>query len=456
MRVAVVGTGYLGAVQAACLARCGHEVHGIDIDAERVAALCTGRAPFCEPGLDDLLAAGLEQGLLTFGTDPAAVAHADVVLLCVGTPQRAGSRAADLSHLQAALVAIAPHLRDGATVVGKSTVPVGTSNWLISLLDDLTPAGVAVRLGWNPEFLREGFAVQDTLTPDRIVLGAADDATLLEMERLWASVLAPGVPVVRTDLATAELAKVSANVMLAARISVVNSLAEVCEAAGADIGDLVASLGHDPRIGPHVLSPGLGFGGGCLPKDLRAFAARAVELGVTAPVPLLDSVDAVNMHQRSRTVDLVLSALGEPGARGTVAVLGGAFKAGSDDVRDSPALDVAATLAACGATVQLYDPQAGPGVARTRPELTVVDDAASACKGASVVLMATDWPEFAVLDPADLADVVERPVVVDARLVLDVQRWRAAGWTVHALGRGPAREADESAGPMDPGGSTPA
>jgi UDPglucose 6-dehydrogenase len=316
-------------------------------------------------------------------------------------------------------------------------VPVGTAGRLLSLLDELTPVDVRVRLGWNPEFLREGFAVHDTLTPDRIVLGAPDEATLQQMERLWAPVLAPGVPVVRTDLATAELAKVSANVMLAARISVVNSLAEVCEAAGADIADLVASLGHDPRIGPHVLSPGLGFGGGCLPKDLRAFAARAVELGVTAPVPLLDSVDAVNMHQRARTVDLVLSALGRPGSRGTVAVLGGAFKAGSDDVRDSPALDVAATLAACGATVQLYDPQAGAGVARTRPELTVVDDAASACKGATVVLVATEWPEFAALDPVELAEVVEHAVVVDARLVLDVEHWRAAGWTVHALGRGP-------------------
>jgi UDPglucose 6-dehydrogenase len=443
MRVAVVGTGYLGAVQAACLAHCGHDVFGIDTDSERVAALSAGWAPFCEPGLDDLLADGLRRGRLGFGVEAAAVSAADVVLLCVGTPQRAGSRAADLTDLEAALRAIAPHLRDRCTVVGKSTVPVGTAARLQTLLDQLTPPDVPVRLGWNPEFLREGFAVHDTLMPDRIVLGASDEATLEEMERLWEPVLADGVPVVRTDLATAELAKVSANVMLAARISVVNVLAEVCEAAGADIADLVTSLGHDPRIGPHVLSPGLGFGGGCLPKDLRAFAARAVELGIGAPVQLLDRVDAVNMHQRSRTVDLVLSALGRPGARGTVAVLGGAFKAGSDDVRDSPALDVASTLAGCGATVQLYDPQAGTGAARTRPELTVVDDAASACKGASVLLVATEWPEFAVLDPVELAEVVEQRVVVDARLVLDVQRWRAAGWAVHALGRG-------SDGPAEP------
>jgi UDPglucose 6-dehydrogenase len=435
MRVAVVGTGYLGAVQAACLAGCWHEVCGIDTDSDRVAALATGRAPFCEPGLDDLLRDGLDRGALRFGTDPAAVHDAEVVLLCVGTPQRGGGRAADLGDLEAAVHAIAPYLRDGCTVVGKSTVPVGTARRLAGWLDSLTPTSVRVGLGWNPEFLREGYAVADTLRPDRVVLGAEETAATWVMEQLWAPVIARGVPVVRTDLATAELAKVSANVMLAARISVVNVLAEVCEAAGADIGDLVTSLRHDPRIGPYVLAPGLGFGGGCLPKDLRAFAARAVELGVGGPAELLEQVDAVNMHQRARTVDLVLSALGRPGARGAVAVLGGAFKAGSDDVRDSPALDVATTLAGCGATVSLYDPQAGAGAASTRPELTVVDDALSACKGAHVVLVATEWEEFAGLDPAELVEVVERPVVVDARLVLDVDRWRAAGWTVHALGR---------------------
>lgn len=442
MRVAVVGTGYLGAVQAACLARCGHDVRGIDTDPDRVAALASGRAPFREPELDELLRDGLARGVLDFGTDPAAARRAEVVLLCVGTPQAAGSRAADLDDLESALHAIAPHLADGCTVVGKSTVPVGTARRLSELLDTLTRPSVRVGLGWNPEFLREGYAVTDTLRPDRVVLGAADAATTQVMERLWAPVIAPGVPVVRTDLATAELAKVSANVMLAARISVVNLLAEVCEAAGADIGDLVTSLGHDPRIGPHVLAPGLGFGGGCLPKDLRAFAARAAELGVGRPVELLEQVDAVNMHQRARTVDLVLAALGRPGggagagaaAGGMVAVLGGAFKAGSDDVRDSPALDVAATLVGCGATVSLYDPQAGDGAARTRPELIVVDDALSACKGAQVVLVATEWAEFAALDPAELAEVVQRPVVVDARLVLDVGRWRGAGWTVYALG----------------------
>jgi UDPglucose 6-dehydrogenase len=436
VRISIIGTGYLGATHAACLAACGHEVVGIDSDPARVGRLSEGAAPFHEPGLDDLIAQGVSSGALTFSTVPQAAAGAEVHFLCVGTPQRAGSHAADLSALDAAVEALLPHLRGPSLVVGKSTVPVGTAAGLYERLRREAPAGEAVGLAWNPEFLREGHAVEDSLRPDRLVLGLRDEQDGAVLREVYAPMISAGVPVVTTDLATAELAKVSANVMLAARISLVNLLAEVCEAAEADVGDLTRILGLDDRIGSEFLEPGIGFGGGCLPKDTRAFVSRAEELGVGGPAAVLREVDAINMRQRSRTVDLAARLLGGRVHGHRVAVLGAAFKAGSDDVRDSPALDIAGTLQARGADVHVHDPRAGANVRRARPALRVADDVEDACRDADVVLVLTDWDEFRGIDPVALADVVRHPRVVDGRLVLDADKWRAAGWAVHALGRG--------------------
>jgi UDPglucose 6-dehydrogenase len=436
VRISVLGTGYLGATHAACLAACGHTVVGFDTDAAKIARLAGGAAPFHEPGLDRLLVQGVEAGTLTFADDITAVQEADVHFVCVGTPQRPGSHAADLSAMDAAVDALAPLLVRPCLVVGKSTVPVGTARLLAGRLRRVAPAGEAVSLAWNPEFLREGHAVEDSLRPDRLVFGVETDEDDQVLREVYARMIAAGVPVVRTDVETAELAKVSANVMLAARISLVNLLAEVCEAANADVADLTRILGLDKRIGPHFLTPGVGYGGGCLPKDTRAFAVRAEQLGVGPPAALLREVDAINMRQRARTIDLAAAMVGGSVAGAKVAVLGAAFKADSDDVRDSPALDVAGTLQARGALVRVHDPKATENVRRCRPELTAVEGVEEACRDADVVLVLTDWDEFAGLDPVALLDVVAHPRVVDGRLTLDPDKWRAAGWDFHALGRG--------------------
>lgn len=436
LRISVIGTGYLGATHAICMASIGHDVIAVDVDPAKIAALEEGRVPFFEPGLSELLGDVLATGRLRFTTDPAeAAAHADIHFICVGTPQTHGSDAADLTYVHAAVTALAPHLRPGALVVGKSTVPLGTAAELTRQVTELAPCD-DVALAWNPEFLREGRAVRDSLEPDRLVLGVESDEDLQVLKEVYADLLGRGVPVIRTDLATAELAKVSANAMLAARVSLVNLLAEVCEVSGADVGDLTEVLRTDPRIGRDFLSPGLGYGGGCLPKDTRAFVARAQELGVDESTALLEAVDAVNLRQRARTTALALDLLDRPPAAATVAVLGGAFKAGSDDVRDSPALDVACRVRRAGARVRVHDPRAGDNVRRIRPELDVADDVRSACRGADLVLVLTEWPEFASIDPVELGDLVARRTVLDARLVLDPDKWTAAGWDFRALGRG--------------------
>ena len=435
MLISVLGTGYLGATHAACLAACGHDVVGVDVDPLRLARLCQGHAPFHEPGLDELLSTGVADGRLRFTDDLGDAAAADVHFLCVGTPQVDPTGRSDLTALWSVVDELGGLLRRPCLVVGKSTVPVGTAARVRDRLRAQAPVGAAVSVAWNPEFLREGHAVEDSLTPDRLVLGVEDDEDEQRLREVYGDLLERGVPAIRTDLATAELAKVSANALLAARISVVNLLAEVCEQCGADIGDLTEVLGSDPRIGRAFLRPGLGYGGGCLPKDTRGFVARARELGVEGPTALLDAVDAVNLHQRRRTAALALALLPGPVEESEVAVLGGAFKAGSDDVRDSPALDVVGQLLREGVRMRLHDPRAAANVRRRVPEVEVVDDVASACRRADLVLVLTDWPEFAALDPVALAAVVRRRTVLDARLAIEPGRWAAAGWDVHALGR---------------------
>ncbi|GAB3992381.1 UDP-glucose dehydrogenase family protein [Nocardioides marmoraquaticus] len=436
MRFAVVGTGYLGATHAACMAELGHDVVGVDTDPAKVAMLSEGRVPFFEPDLEPMLRKHVETGRLRFTTDlPGAVADAEVVFVCVGTPQRAGLLAADTSYVDGAVREMAPHLADGAVVAGKSTVPVGTATRLRAELAERARSGAAVELVWNPEFLREGFAVADTLLPDRIVIGGASPRAERVMRQVYAHALAEGTPLLTTGLATAELVKVSANAFLATKISFINAMAEVCEGTGADVVELAEALGHDVRIGRRFLGAGLGFGGGCLPKDIRAFQARCNELGLGRSVAFLEDVDDINTRRRQRTVDLAHEMLGGRMRDCRVAVLGAAFKPDSDDVRDSPALDVAEQLHLRGAEVVVFDPAARHTAAARSPQLSYADAVDEACQGADLVLLLTEWTEFRALDPQVVASWVRHRRVIDGRNVLDREVWGAADWELRALGR---------------------
>ncbi len=438
MRCTVFGTGYLGATHAAGMAELGHEVLGVDIDPGKVAKLAAGEVPFYEPGLPKMLTDNIAAGRLRFTTDyEMAADFADVHFLGVGTPQKKGEYAADLRHVNSVIDELVPRLTRSAVIVGKSTVPVGTAAALVDRARALSPTGVDVEIAWNPEFLREGFAVHDTLHPDRIVLGVQRDSVHAEtaIRELYAPLLEGGAPFLLTDLQTAELVKVSANAFLATKISFINAISEVCEAADADVTMLADALGYDPRIGRRFLNAGLGFGGGCLPKDIRAFMARAGELGANHALTFLREVDSINMRRRTRMVELATLACGGSLLGANIAVLGAAFKPESDDVRDSPALNVAGLLQLNGAAVNVYDPKAMENSRKIFPTLNYSTSALEACDRADAVLVLTEWPEFVDLDPHDLAGTVRSKVVVDGRNCLDVARWQAAGWQVHCLGR---------------------
>jgi len=437
MRVTVVGCGYLGAVQAAALASMGHEVVGIDVDQDKVVALSQGRAPFYEPGLPELLDEVTPSGRLRFTSDMEAARGSRVHFICVGTPQSEGSYAADLRFVDAAAGALAGVLEDGDIVVGKSTVPVGTAGRLAELFAD---RGARVHLAWNPEFLREGFAVKDSLHPDRLVYGVpggdATDRAVGVLDELYASIVEAGTPRMVTDLATAELVKVAANSFLATKISFINAMAELCEVAGADVTQLADAIGVDERIGRKFLNAGLGFGGGCLPKDIRAFIAQAEQLHAEPAVSFLREIDSINQRRRERMVDLTLEVLaGRPVAGARIAVLGASFKPDSDDTRDSPALDVAERLAARRANVVVTDPQAIPNARLRSPHLTYVDTPEEAVDGADAVLLLTEWEAFRTLDPEKLGRLARHRRIVDGRNALDPHLWRDAGWVYRALGR---------------------
>ncbi|MFF4536381.1 UDP-glucose dehydrogenase family protein [Streptomyces aureus] len=431
MRLTVIGTGYVGAVHAACMAETGHEVLGVDVDEERVAALAAGHPPFHEPGLSAMLQRTVAAGTLRFTTSlEEAARFADTHFVCVGTPQRPDSGAADLRHVEAVVDGLTPGLREGALVVGKSTVPVGTADRLAPRL-----AVSGAEIAWNPEFLREGSAVQDTLRPERIVAGVRSAGAEARLRAVYAPLTAAGAPFVVTDTVTAELVKVASNSFLATKISFINAMAEICDVMGADVLTLAEAMGRDSRIGPAFLSPGLGFGGSCLPKDIRAFAARAEEIGRGESVAFLRQVDEINARQRRRTVDLAERFAGGSFEDRDVAVLGAAFKPGSDDVRDSPALAVAEEVRRRGARVRVHDPEAIDNARAVYPELQYALDVTKACEQADVVLHLTEWPQYRELDPTALAGVVRAPALVDARNTLDPQAWRAAGWRLGAPGR---------------------
>ena len=442
MRCTVFGTGYLGATHAGGMAALGHDVIGVDIDPGKIAKLASGDIPFYEPGLRKVLRENLDAGRLRFTTDyDEAAEFADVHFLGVGTPQKKGEYSADLRHVHAVIDTLVPRLRRSAVIVGKSTVPVGTAAELSERARDIAPAGITVEIAWNPEFLREGFAVHDTLHPDRIVLGvqahSPGHTSLAEsaIRQLYAPLLDEDVPFLVTDLQTAELVKVSANAFLATKISFINAISEVCEAVDADVTLLADALGYDPRIGRRFLNAGLGFGGGCLPKDIRAFMARAGELGANHALTFLREVDSINMRRRTRMVELTTRACGGSLLGANVAVLGAAFKPESDDVRDSPALNVAGLLQLNGAAVNVYDPKAMENSQRVFPTLNYSTSVLEACDRADAVLVLTEWQEFVDLNPDDLASTVRSKVVVDGRNCLDVAKWQNAGWRVHALGR---------------------
>ena len=420
------------------MAELGHDVVGFDVDAQKIALLQASEPPFHEPGLREILASATASGRLTYSTDPASVADATVHFIAVGTPQLHGSDRADLAYVDAAVDGLLPHLKPGDLVVGKSTVPVGTAERLAELI---APTGAL--LAWNPEFLREGFAVSDTIRPDRLVYGVRQSSEPVEvgaeatriLNEVYAVAVAANTPSVVTDFATAELVKVAANAFLATKISFINAMAEISEEVGADIIQLADAIGHDARIGRKFLNAGVGFGGGCLPKDIRAFTARAEELGRGESVEFLKEVDVINLRQRRRVVDIVLEAVGSEPLGKKVAVLGLAFKPDSDDVRDSPALDIAVQLHGRGASVVVTDPYAIANARRMHPQLTYADTIEETLADADVVLLVTEWSQYKTLDPIATASLVRSRLVIDGRNVLDSTKWRAAGWTYRGLGR---------------------
>ena len=435
MRLSVIGCGYLGAVHAAAMASIGHDVVGIDVDERKVASLSRGEAPFFEPGLQEILTEGIASGRLRFTTDMAQAQGAKVHFVGVGTPQQKDGYAADLTYVNAAVDGLLPYLSPGDIVAGKSTVPVGTAA-------DLTPRveATGATLVWNPEFLREGFAVKDTIDPDRLVVGVpagdAGDAASDVLREVYHPAVAKNTPFIVTDLATAELVKVAANAFLATKISFINAMAEIAEVTGADVTQLADAIGHDARIGRRFLGAGIGFGGGCLPKDIRAFSARAEELGRGESVAFLREVDAINLRRRDRAVDLVVDALGGSVFKKNVTVLGAAFKPYSDDIRDSPALDVAVRLHGLGAWVTVTDPAAIDNAQRLHPQLNYVEDRDEALREADAIIMVTEWDEYRrELTPEHAASLARGRVAIDGRNGWDAAAWRAAGWTYYGMGR---------------------
>lgn len=436
MRITVIGCGYLGAVHAACMAKLGHEVIGVDVDTAKIMELSSGRAPFFEPGLEELLDDVQATGRLTFTTDISLAEGSAVHFICVGTPQKKGENAADLTYVDAALDALIPFLSPGDVVAGKSTVPVGTAARLAGLVRAAEPDA---HLLWNPEFLREGHAVSDTLSPDRLVYGVTggkeEHPAVQVLDEVYAIPMEAGTPRLVTDLPTSELVKTAANSFLATKISFINAMAELCDAAGADVTLLADAIGMDDRIGRKFLNAGIGFGGGCLPKDIRAFMARAGELGADQALTFLREVDAINMRRRTRVVEVTRELCGGSLLGQRITVLGAAFKPKSDDVRDSPALSAAAQLQLQGAVVTVTDPEALANAARRFPELHYEASTENALQRADVLLLLTEWPEYTNLDPYEAANLVSKQRILDGRNVLNTNKWRAAGWTYRGLGR---------------------
>ena len=432
LKLSVIGTGYLGATHAACMSSLGFEVIGFDTEVSKIELLSKGQVPFYEPGLEELLEGQIKSGRLSFTTNINDLADCDVHFICVGTPQVKGGNSADLTYVNSALESIAKLVKAGGLVVGKSTVPVGTAARLRNRLIELNPKA---DLAWNPEFLREGFAVEDTLKPNRLVVGVVNDSAENILKEVYASNLKESTPWVRADLPTSELVKVAANSFLATKISFINAMAEICEAADGDVTVLAKAIGYDPRIGSRFLQAGIGFGGGCLPKDIRAFMARAEELGAKQAVEFLKEIDAINLRARQRIIELVRKDLSDNLQGKKVAILGAAFKPDSDDVRDSPALDIAVQIQAAGAIVTVHDPKAIANAQKRFPVLNFSTEINDTLKDAEIVLHLTEWRIYREIDPVKVKSLVKNATMIDGRNALDRQLWRNAGWKFRALGR---------------------
>ena len=432
LKLSVIGTGYLGATHAACMSSLGFEVIGFDTEVSKIELLSKGQVPFYEPGLEELLAEQIKSGRLSFTTNINDLADCDVHFICVGTPQVKGGNSADLTYVNSALESIAKLVKAGGLVVGKSTVPVGTAARLRNRLIELNPKA---DLAWNPEFLREGFAVEDTLKPNRLVVGVVNDSAENILKEVYASNLKESTPWVKADLPTSELVKVAANSFLATKISFINAMAEICEAADGDVTVLAKAIGYDPRIGSRFLQAGIGFGGGCLPKDIRAFMARAEELGAKQAVEFLKEIDAINLRARQRIIELVRKDLSDNLQGKKVAILGAAFKPDSDDVRDSPALDIAVQIQAAGAIVTVHDPKAIANAQKRFPVLNFSTEINDTLKDAEIVLHLTEWRIYREIDPVKVKSLVKNATMIDGRNALDRQLWRNAGWKFRALGR---------------------
>ena len=429
--ISVIGTGYLGATHAAAMASLGFHVIGIDVDNEKIKSLKDGVVPFYEPDLEELLQEQLKAERLFFTTDFSAAKNADVHFICVGTPQSKDSLAADMRYVDSAIEAIGPIAKDGSLIVGKSTVPVGTASRLAKLLSEINPN---LELAWNPEFLREGFAVEDTLRPNRLVVGVTSDRADEILKEVYVDLLAAKIPWIRADLPTAELVKVAANSFLATKISFINAMAEICEAADGDVTVLAKAIGYDPRIGNKFLQAGIGFGGGCLPKDIRAFMARADELGARQALEFLREIDSINLRARTRMIELVRVDLGNDLTGRKIAILGAAFKPESDDVRDSPALDIAAQLYKAGAQILIHDPKAMKNASLRNPELNFGESIEETVAGADIILHLTEWRQYREIDPKKLISHVSQAKIIDGRNALDRQKWQEAGWQIRSLG----------------------
>lgn len=434
LRISVIGTGYLGATHAACMAELGFEVIGLDIDQSKIDSLSRGELPFHEPGLPELLLKHISTGRLRFTTSYEEIgAWADVHFIGVGTPQKSGEHAADMTYVDAATLSLAQHITKDSVIVGKSTVPVGTARRLKSLIAESKQQNISIGFAWNPEFLREGFAVEDTLRPDRLVVGVDESSTEQVLRNVYAAAIAQDTPFISTDFETAELVKVAANAFLATKISFINAFSEITEIVGGDIRTLADAIGHDVRIGRRFLNAGVGFGGGCLPKDIRALQARVSELGLERTMRFLSEVDEINLRRRDKVVHLAEEMVGSLAGK-KIAVLGVTFKPNSDDVRDSPALDVATRLFSAGAEVNVYDPKGNSNAAKRFPRLNYVGSTLEAISETDLVILLTEWSEFCELQPNDLERSVRARNIIDARNVLDVAAWRTAGWQIAALG----------------------